>query len=193
MFFVATIDEGIALRHALGATPEIAVFNGPFPGTVEEFAAYRLTPVLNDPGQIEAWAAAALCVLRDAPRLRRDAPQDEDHLYLASKAHPHPEEAAERPSRRTHRRLSKSLTRHPAILHVDTGMARLGLDAGEFAAVVENPPPLAWRAVMSHLACADQPDHPLNERQRTRFAASAAQLPGVTASLAASSGIYLGP
>src|SRR6266566_3689261 len=52
LFFVATLDEAIALRHALGAIPEIAVFNGPFPGTVEEFAAYRLTPVLNDPGQI---------------------------------------------------------------------------------------------------------------------------------------------
>src|SRR6202140_5584997 len=39
MFFVATIDEGIALRHALGEVPEIAVFNGPLPGTAAEFAA----------------------------------------------------------------------------------------------------------------------------------------------------------
>jgi len=81
----------------------------------------------------------------------------------------------------------------PAILHVDTGMARLGLDAGEFASVVEHPPPFAWRAVMSHLACADRPDHPLNEIQRARFAAAAAQLPGITASLSASSGIFLRP
>ncbi len=188
MFFVATIDEGIALRHALGEVFEIAVFNGPFPGTAAEFAAHELIPVLNHPGQIAEWAAVALCVLRDAPRLRRDVPQDEDHLDPASRISPHPEEAAERPSRRTHQRLST-----PAILHVDTGMARLGLDAGEFAAVVENPPPFAWRAVMSHLACADQPDHPLNERQRGRFAAAAAQLPGITASLSASSGIFLGP
>jgi alanine racemase len=72
-------------------------------------------------------------------------------------------------------------------------MARLGLGAGEFATVVENPPPFAWRAVMSHLACADRPDHPLNERQLALFAAAAACLPGVTASLAASSGIFLGP
>ena len=191
MFFVATLDEGIALRHALGETPEIAVFNGPFPGTAPEFAAHGLVPVLNEPGQIEEWASAAPRVLRDAPRLRRDAPQDEDHLSLASKAYPHPEEAAERPSRRTHRGLSTP--RGSAILHVDTGMARLGLGAGEFAAVVENPPPFAWRAVMSHLACADCPDHPLNERQLARFAAAAARLPGVTASLAASSGIFLGP
>src|SRR4051812_10238461 len=38
MFFVATLDEGIALRHALGAMPEIAVFNGPPAGTAAEFA-----------------------------------------------------------------------------------------------------------------------------------------------------------
>ena len=80
----------------------------------------------------------------------------------------------------------------PAILHVDTGMARLGLSAGEFAAIVEKPPPFAWRAVMSHLACADHPLHPLNEHQLALFAAAAARLPGVTASLAASSGIFLG-
>jgi len=71
-------------------------------------------------------------------------------------------------------------------------MARLGLGAQEFATVVESPPPILWRAVMSHLACADDPDHPLNERQRARFAVVAAQLPGVPASLAASSGIFLG-
>ncbi len=31
MFFVATLDEGIALRGALGDGAEIAVLNGPFP------------------------------------------------------------------------------------------------------------------------------------------------------------------
>ena len=203
MFFVATLDEGILVRQALGDKPEIAVFNGPFPGTAAEFAAHSLIPVLNEPGQIAQWAAAAPRVLRDAPRLRRDAPQDEDHSFLASKAHSHPEEAAPgsglrpargqapRPSRGTHRHSSKS--RGSAILHVDTGMARLGVDAGEFAAIVDNPPPFAWRAVISHLACADRPDHPLNQRQLAGFAAAAARLPGVTASLAASSGIFLGP
>src|SRR5438045_5788292 len=57
MFFVATLDEGIALRHALGEVPEIAVFNGPLPGTAAEFAAHELIPILNDPGQIDAWAS----------------------------------------------------------------------------------------------------------------------------------------
>ena len=55
LFFIATLDEGIALRAALGPEPEIAVFNGPLPGTAAEFAAHRLIPVLNEPGQITAW------------------------------------------------------------------------------------------------------------------------------------------
>ena len=186
MFFVATLDEGIALRRGLGAAHEIAVFNGPLPGTAAEFAAHRLTPVLNDPGQIEEWAAAASRVLRDASL--RAAPQDDEFFDLASKTGRHPEEAPKRLSRRRHRGWSAL-----AMLHIDTGMSRLGLSATEFAALLEEPPRIPWRAVISHLACADSPDHPLNERQRARFAAVTAQLPGVPASLAASSGIFLGP
>jgi len=189
MFFVATLDEGILLRQTVGTAPEIAILNGPMPGTAAEFIEHGLIPVLNDPGQIADWVAAAPRVLRDAPP--RGAPQDEDRLPMASNTLPHPEEAAQRPSRRTHRRLSESQA--PAILHVDTGMARLGLGAREFANFIERPPPIAWRAVMSHLACADDPVHQLNQRQRARFAAAAMQLPGVPASLAASSGIFLGP
>jgi alanine racemase len=193
LFFVATLDEGIALRHALGETPEIAVFNGPLPGTAAEFVAHTLTPVLNEPGQIAEWAAEPSRVLRDAPPGFDPvgAPQDDGRLEMASAEPRHPEEAAQRPSRRTHG--VASATSAAAILHVDTGMSRLGLSANEFAALMNAPPRIPWRAVMSHLACSDNPDHPLNERQRSRFAAVAAQLPGVTASLAASSGIFLGP
>ena len=143
VFFVATLDEGIALRQALGEAPEVAVLNGPFSGTAADFVARGLVAVLNHPGQIEEW------------RVRGGG--------------------------------------RPAILHVDTGMARLGLTARELAAFLENRPPIAWRAAISHLACADAPEHPLNERQRARFAAVAAQLRGLPASLAASSGIFLGP
>src|SRR3954464_8862463 len=49
LFFVATLDEGIALRGALGQTTEIAILNGPLPGTAAELAAERLIPVLNEP------------------------------------------------------------------------------------------------------------------------------------------------
>jgi alanine racemase len=46
---------------------------------------------------------------------------------------------------------------------------------------------------MSHLACADMPDHPLNGRQMAAFRGLRAMFPGVPASLANSSGIFLGP
>jgi alanine racemase len=46
---------------------------------------------------------------------------------------------------------------------------------------------------MSHLACADVPDHPLNARQLARFEAVRATFPAMPCSLANSSGVFLGP
>jgi alanine racemase len=83
----------------------------------------------------------------------------------------------------------------PAMLHLDTGMARLGLTGREFnslAGKICRPGPIGWQAVLSHLACADEPVHPLNSQQRSRFAALRCRMAGVRASLAASSGIFLG-
>ncbi len=87
----------------------------------------------------------------------------------------------------------------PAILHLDTGMSRLGLDAREQEAVAADPSRfdgLDLRWVMTHLACADEPEHPLNAAQAARFAAICARLPaaaGVPRSIANSSGVFLGP
>lgn len=86
--------------------------------------------------------------------------------------------------------------RHPVVLHLDTGMARLGLDAGEAARLVQDPWPLAAldvRSVMTHLACADEPAHPQNAAQAARFAALADRLPAAPRSVANSSGMFLGP
>lgn len=87
-------------------------------------------------------------------------------------------------------------TARPALLHLDTGMARLGLDAREQRALAEDRGRLAGldlRYVMTHFACADEPMHPLNARQAARFAEAAARIaPGVPRSLANSSGIFLG-
>src|SRR5260221_3369943 len=116
IFFVAHVEEALALRAALPA-PEIAVLTGCPPGAEPVFAEHRLIPVVNDLGRIAAW-------LRFAAG-RNDAP--------------------------------------PAILHVDTGMNRLGLPPEE----VDKARSLAgfaacrWRNLISHLAFADQPDHPL--------------------------------
>src|SRR5258706_4909219 len=189
LFFVATLDEGIALRGALGADPEIAVFNGPLPGTAAEFTLHRLIPVLNDPGQIDTWRTAPLPHRGRGTGPGRQGWEGEGVGF----DRPSPGSLRSPPSPAMRERDSE---RSPsAILHVDTGMARLGLSAREFAALADQLPKsgIAWRAVISHLACADTPDHPLNEQQRSRFAAAVQKLPGMPAGLAASSGIFLGP
>ena len=81
--------------------------------------------------------------------------------------------------------------RGPAILHVDTGMNRLGVsDLGQLT-----PERLRgeWRFVMTHLVSAEVPDDAMNAVQRDRFAAACALLPGVPVSFANSSGLFLGP
>jgi len=90
------------------------------------------------------------------------------------------------------RRVGRAL---PAILQVDSGMARLGLSPAEVDRLVQDPARLGGiglRAVMSHLACADEPDHPANQAQLAQFEAQRRRLPPAPASFANSSGIFLG-
>lgn len=148
-FFVAHLQEGLALRAALGPGPMVAVLNG-FPPGADGGAG--LVPVLNGLGDAEAHAAAA---------------------------------------RRTGRPA-------PAILHIDTGMSRLGLDTREQEALADGDARLLagldLRYVMTHLACADEAAHPMNAAQAERFAAACARIaPGVPRSFANSSGVFLGP
>ncbi|MGO8918203.1 MAG: alanine racemase [Stellaceae bacterium] len=146
LFFVATLDEGIALRRLLPSV-EIAVLNGLLPGTGGEFSRARLIPVLNDLGEIAAWRERA-----------------------------------------TTRALA-------AMIHVDTGMTRLGLGAAALAELARPPALVAGlqlRAIISHLACADEPAQPLNAHQLAAFRAALTALPPAPASLAACSGIFLG-
>jgi alanine racemase len=147
-FFVATLDEGEALRPLVGDAV-IGVLNGLFPGTEESFAEHRLLPVLNDLGQVARWAGFAAA--RETAML--------------------------------------------AILHLDTGISRLGLGPAEVERLAADPGRLAGLElayVMSHLACADEPEHPLNARQLAAFRAALARLPKAPASFANSSGIFLG-
>ncbi|MFO1143096.1 MAG: alanine racemase [Amaricoccus sp.] len=148
-FFVAHLDEAVALRPMLPARAEIFVLNGLPDGAEAEAIARGITPVLNSLRQLEAWTGAA---------------------------------------RRRERRL-------PAVLQVDSGMSRLGLDAADLAALADAPArlaPLDLRLVMSHLACADDQGHPMNRAQLGRFAAARRRLPPAPASLSNSSGIFLG-
>lgn len=84
----------------------------------------------------------------------------------------------------------------PAALHLDTGMARLGLGPEEASALLADSVRLATLApvlVMSHLVAADEPGDLITRTQVERFAALRACLPDVPASLANSSGIFMGP
>jgi alanine racemase len=80
-----------------------------------------------------------------------------------------------------------------ATLHIDTGMNRLGIRwdrIGELA-----PASITKEAgidlVISHFACADTPNHPLNAAQIERFAGVRAAYPGLAGSLCNSAGIFL--
>ena len=86
-------------------------------------------------------------------------------------------------------------TNRPAILHIDTGMSRLGLDARDLAVLRQDPARLAGielHYIMTHLVSAEAAHDPLNEHQRQRFAEACAALPPVPRSFANSSGIFLG-
>ena len=85
--------------------------------------------------------------------------------------------------------------RGAGILHVDTGMARLGLDDAELAELAATPALLGgWapRYVMTHLVSAEDPDDTINAQQAARFNTARARLPPMPASFANSSGIFLG-
>jgi alanine racemase len=81
-----------------------------------------------------------------------------------------------------------------AALHVDTGMNRLGLSPDEAVAIaarvqLENH---GFTLLMSHLACAETPNHPMNDRQIRLFRELRILFRGISSSLANSSGIFLG-
>jgi alanine racemase len=148
-FFVAHLDEGIALR---GVVPEHAIYvlNGLLPGTEPDFVEFGLTPVLNHLGQVNAWRAAAQ---------RYNRPLD-------------------------------------AVIHIDTGMHRLGLSPEEaqlLAAERGRLRGLRLALLMSHLVVSEEPNNPINGEQLSRFRNFVRTMPGAPASLANSSGIFLGP
>ncbi|QCP85885.1 alanine racemase [Cereibacter sphaeroides] len=91
------------------------------------------------------------------------------------------------------------LTRHfealggqPFGLQLDSGMNRLGLEPGEWEAVAGFALEAGPELLMSHLACSDDPDHPMNTEQLGAFRAMTDGT-GVPRSLSATGGILLGP
>jgi alanine racemase len=81
-----------------------------------------------------------------------------------------------------------------AAIHIDTGMNRLGLTIAEAQGIIPriNAGDHGISLVMSHLACAELLNHPLNARQLASFREIASLFAGVPASLSNSSGVFLG-
>lgn len=146
-FFVAHVQEGVALREVL-EDARIFVLHGLAEGTEKDIADAGLIPVLNQPDELRRYATLSLT---------RDQ-------------------------------------RLPAALQLDTGMCRLGFSSKETAAIDQQDlDAIDPVLVMSHLAAAEEPDDPINARQLERFRQRPEVLQGLRASLANSSGIFLGP
>nr|WP_298682665.1 alanine racemase [uncultured Dongia sp.] len=160
-FFVATVDEGLALRQVLpqfDGGARIYLLNGLPPGAERDIAGGDLIPILNSMAEIERWQA-----------------------------------------------FVRAAGSRPAGLQFDTGLNRLGLGRDDSLRLIGDPHLLNGldiAVVMSHLACADDPEHPANRLQLDRFREIADNLKApslVTGgrtrpllSLAASSSIFLG-
>jgi len=87
----------------------------------------------------------------------------------------------------------------PCVIKIDSGMTRLGLGADEFEEFIHSCGEYRFLnpvVFMSHLACADDPSHPLNQSQLVYFTQSFQRIkaiyPAIKASLANSSGTFLG-
>lgn len=148
-FFVAHLEEGMALAGLLPEQAHIFVLNGLPPGTEALCAEAGLIPVLNSLEQLRAWSALA----------------------------------------------AQGRSRLPAAIQIDSGMSRLGLSPEEVEHVAGTPALLAHfdlRLVMSHLACADEPNNTANADQLASFLRLQRLLPAAPLSLANSSGIFLG-
>lgn len=146
-FFVATPDEGIAVRAAV-PDAHIFVLYGLYPGAANLYIRQNLMPVLSSMAMLEEWLAK--CVERNEA--------------------------------------------YPAGFHFDTGINRLGFRLNEAALVHERIDALGYapQMIMSHLACADIPNHEKNRTQLALFGSVRSQFPTIPASLANSAGLMSG-
>ncbi|MBL3573051.1 alanine racemase [Rhodovulum sulfidophilum] len=89
-------------------------------------------------------------------------------------------------------RHMEGLPGRPFGIQLDSGMNRLGLEPAEWAAVRDIVLAAKPVLIMSHLACADEPDHPANLQQLTAFREMTEGC-DVPRSLSATGGVLLGP
>jgi alanine racemase len=85
----------------------------------------------------------------------------------------------------------RSGVRHPAALHIDTGMNRLGLAAHDLPRAKNLAAEFTPVLAMSHFVSAEDTSAPRNHSQILRFEQACRQLPPMPASLCNSSGMFL--
>ena len=86
----------------------------------------------------------------------------------------------------------EALPGHPFGLQLDSGMNRLGMEPAEWSALRDIALAQRPTLIMSHLACADDPEHSMNAKQLAAFEDMTADI-DAPRSLAATGGILLGP
>ncbi len=86
----------------------------------------------------------------------------------------------------------EALPGHPFGVQLDTGMNRLGMEPAEWEAAAAFILDAGPELLMSHLACADEPDHPMNAAQLATFR-QLTDGTDIPRSFAATGGILLGP
>ena len=155
-FFVASLGEAIDLRQHLDEGGyerlHIMTLHGCHLNQLDDYAAFRITPVLNDLEQLSRW-----------------------RLF-------------------SQQRQKTGSGRLPAMLHIDTGMTRLGLDADQADWLIQNKAALDGldcRYIMSHLSSAEVTGDPTNAAQLAAFNELRSWFPGMPASLANSAGSML--
>lgn len=87
-------------------------------------------------------------------------------------------------------KLWESYENLPCAIHVDTGMQRLGLDSNSLDSLDFSS--LNVSLLMTHLACADQPDHPQNQVQIALFENAKTFFPNTPTSIGNSAATLIG-
>ncbi len=85
----------------------------------------------------------------------------------------------------------EALPGHAFGVQLDSGMNRLGMEPAEWTALRDIALQQAPTLIMSHLACADEPDHPMNAQQLNAFRDMTDDV-SAPRSLAATGGLLLG-
>lgn len=79
-----------------------------------------------------------------------------------------------------------------AWLKIDTGMGRLGVQPQEATEILAAPHGVKWMGLLTHFACADEPDNPFTTHQISRFD-SVDCAPGLVRSMANSAAVLAWP